>query len=420
MIMRSTITCARAVPFATTILGASLLAQVATAAELPPIDFGAYVKLDVLFSRFSSGPVAQSTARDFFLPGATPVGPGGTGHSHEYLDFHAKETRLWADTRTVVGGYNVGAWVEIDFISGQLFQTEGSTTPDKKVANAYNPSLRRAFVTVDNWLFGQEWSNFETIGLLPEAADFVLVSDARVFNRQAQIRYRLGSFAFSLETPETWIYAHGANGATRTDDNTLPDFTARYDLHTGFGQFGLSAVARQLRVQNPASSNALAGGGAFGGTVITGANSSAFAYGLSFAGKIPMPWHSGDDIRFELNGGHGLGRYVGIATIADGALDATGKIRPINLYSGLVSYQHEWSPHWHSGLILSTLRGRDMVAAGAGTGATQRTQTGAVNLFYQPDAHLWFAWEYRYSKRTVVSGDNGSLNRGQFSVKYAF
>src|ERR1700694_5612377 len=86
------------------------------------VNFGGYIKLDALYSRFSDGPVAQSTIRDFYVPSGTPIFVTGA-IPHSYLDFHAKETRLFVGTNTDFGEHKLGSYVEIDFISGQIPQT---------------------------------------------------------------------------------------------------------------------------------------------------------------------------------------------------------------------------------------------------------------------------------------------------------
>lgn len=378
----------------------------AEASDMPPIEFGGYIKLDVLASHFSDGAVGQNLARDFYVPGSTPVG-GEAGHS--YIDFSAKETRLWIKSSTVLGGFNIGAYIEGDFISGQNPQTAGSTTPDERITNAYNPALRRAFITVDNWLFGQDWSTFQNTGVLPETTDFIGPTDGTVFVRQPQIRYTHGGFQVAIENPETWAYANKASTASKTDDNVMPDLVLRYNLKSTLGDFSLAGLARQLKVQSPSA----AGG-------ITGADSSAFAWGGSLSGKIPLQFLPGDDVRFMFSGGRGVGRYLAIATIADSGIDATGNFKPVTAYNGFVAYHHEWAPQWHSNLILSALKGNGMTDDDIGATATARTETAAVNLFYYPVKTLSFGGEYRYGYRTDVAGDSGSLSRLQLSAKYMF
>ena len=381
--------------------------SICSADDLPPVHFGGYVKLDVLYSRFSDGAVGQNLARDFYVPGSTPVG-GEPGHS--YVDFSAKETRLWISSNVDLQGYKIGAYVEGDFMSGQNPQTAGSTTPDERITNAYNPALRRAYLTVDDWLFGQDWSTFQNAAALPESTDFVTVSDGTVFVRQPQIRYTYGGFQAALENPETWAYAHDASTGSKTDDNVMPDVVLRYNYKGGaFGDYSLAGIARQLKVQNPSA----AGG-------LSGADDTAFAWGASLSGKVPMSFAAGDDIRFMFSGGRGLGRYIALATIADAGVDAGGRFKPVTVYNGFVAYHHQWNDRWRSNLVVSALKGNGMADDDIGPTATTRTETVFANLFYSPVKSLSFGGEYRYGYRTDVAGAKGSLSRFQFSAKYIF
>lgn len=388
-----------------------VLPGLAQAADWPPVDFGGYVKLDVLYSHFGDGAVAQSTARDFYVPGSTPVaGPGAAPHS--YLNFSAKETRLWLSSSTVVEGYKLGAYVEADFLSGQNPQTAGNTTPNATTTNAYNPALRRAFLTVDNWLFGQDWSTFQNAAVLPETADFIGVEDGTVFVRQPQIRYTLGGFQAAVENPETWAYtpkASGASTAAKTDDNVLPDLVLRYNLKSTFGDFSFAALGRQLKVQSPSSS---------GG--ITGADDTAYGWGGSLSGKLPVAFLPGDDVRFMVSGGRGIGRYLALSSIADAGVGTDGKFKPVMVYDGFVAYHHQWNPKWRSNLMLSALQGNEMADDNIGGNITKRTESVAANLFYSPVKNLSVGGEYRYGERTDVAGAKGSLDRVQFSAKYVF
>ena len=386
----------------------SAMPGIAQAYDLPPVDFGGYVKLDVLYSHFGDGAVAQGTPRDFYVPGATPVaGPGAAAHS--YLNFSAKESRLWLSSNTTVEGYRVGAYLEADFMSGQNPQTAGNTTPNAITTNAYNPALRRAFLTVDNWLFGQDWSTFQNAAVLPETADFIGVEDGTVFVRQPPIRYTQGGFQAAIENPETWTYAPQAGTAVKTDDSVLPDVVLRYNLKSGFGDFSFAGLGRQLKVQSPSA----AGG-------VAGAGDTAYGWGGSISGKLPVTVLPGDDVRFMVTGGRGLGRYIALSSIADAGLGANDKFKPVTAYNGFIAYHHQWTQKWRSNLMLSALQGNEMADDNIGGTATKRTEAVAGNLFYSPVKNLSIGAEYRYGRRSDVAGAKGSLDRVEFTAKYVF
>ena len=185
--------------------------------------FGGYAKADVIYSDYSSGSVASGSAgRDFYIPGTVPAGPPGA-EGESYLDFHAKESRLnFRVDHTTDGGAKLGAFIEMDFLL--------SGAGNERVSNSYNPRLRHAFVTYNNWLFGQTWMTFFNVGALPENLDFVGPAESTIFGRQTMIRYTTGAWQFAVENPETTITPHGGGNRIVADDNKLPDGVVRYNF----------------------------------------------------------------------------------------------------------------------------------------------------------------------------------------------
>ncbi len=390
-------------------VAAGLFCAGAGAAELKAgettFTWGGFAKLDVLYSRFSEGEVAQSTSRDFYVPGTIPVSAGG-GDAHDTMDFHAKETRLFVKFDTPVDGNKLGGYVEFDFISGQISPTiNGVATGggNEIVTNAYNPALRRAYLTWNNWLFGQDWSTFQNLGAIPETLDFVAFpSEGTVFSRQPQIRYTSGGFSVALENGETTVLGVGATG-----DNRLPDLTMRYVFKAGAAELALAGLLRQLTIDNPEAA---------GPPAVSARDDNQFGGGLSFSGKLPL---GTGDLRFMFTGGEGIGRYIALGTASDAVADADGALEPISVLAGYVAYRHPWSPQWRSNLVLSHFSADNDVAL-TGSGVTKQVQSVAVNLLYSPVTKVTFGVEYRHAEREVESGADGALDRLQFSAKYVF
>ncbi|WP_028008180.1 DcaP family trimeric outer membrane transporter [Solimonas flava] len=369
------------------------------------VTIGGYVKLDVLASRFSDGEVGQGTARDFYVPSAIPVS-GGSGESHSTLDLHAKETRLFIKTDTPVEGHKLGTLIEFDFISGQISPTinnAASGAGNENTTNAYNPALRRAYITFDNWLFGQDWTTFINLGAIPETLDFVAFpSEGTVFARQPQVRYTKGGFAIALENPQTTVAGVGA-----TDDNIVPDVTARYGFKLGSAELNVAAVLRQLKIDNAAVA---------GPPAVPARDDTAFGGGVSVSGKIPL---GKDDIRFMLTGGDGIGRYVALGTATDAVLDGTD-LSTVPVYAGYIAYRHPWTSQLRSSLAISGLSvDNDENLVNTAT-TTKTVYSAAVNLLYSPVKTLTLGAEFRHAHREVENGDDGNLDRLQFSAKYMF
>jgi len=128
------------------------------------VKFGGFVKVDASASNYSGGDPANGDAlREFHIPGSIPIGGADEDTA---TDFNARQTRFWLTTDGLVGGHKVGTRLEMDF------QTLPGTA-DQRTTSPANPALRRAFVTIDNWLIGQEWTSFQNTAVLPKSADFI-------------------------------------------------------------------------------------------------------------------------------------------------------------------------------------------------------------------------------------------------------
>ncbi|MGI9286749.1 MAG: DcaP family trimeric outer membrane transporter [Pseudomonadales bacterium] len=354
------------------------------------VTFGGYVKTDAIYSDYSDGDLAAgSNGRDFYIPSTIPV--GGEDEDPD-LDMHAKESRFFLKTDTDIGGSKLTSYFEMDF----LLPPGGN----ERVSNSYNPRLRHAFIKYDGWLLGQTWSTFQDVGALAENLDFVGPAEGTVFERQPQIRYTQGPWQLALENPESTITPFGGGDRIVTDDNGLPDIVVRYTHTQDWGWLTAAALARQLSVEDSA----------------TNIDDDETSFGISVSGKILF---GKDDLRFMVTGGTGLGRYVGL-NVANGAvLDANGDLEAIDSLSGFVSYRHFWSEQWRSNLTLSTFSA-DNDDDLTGGGATKEAQSVHVNLLFSPNPKFTVGVEYMIATRENEAGDDGDLNRLQFSGKYAF
>jgi hypothetical protein len=351
------------------------------------VTWGGFIKADAIFSRFSDGRVPQSAGRDFYLPAGIPTSDG-SGQSFSVTDFHAKETRLFASMKTQYAGIAVGGHVEFDFIVNQ-------GAGDERITNAYNPGLRRAFVTLDNWLIGQEWTTFQNLGAIPDVLDFVAFpSEGTIFVRQPMLRYSNGGFAIALENTETTL-GTGAP-ASQTQDGVIPDLTLRYVSTFEGGNFAVTGLLRQLRVDelNPAAPN--------------GMKETEVGYGIGLSGKLPL---GASDIRFMLTHGDGVGRYLALSAVPDVVVDANGQLDTVSVTNGYIAYRQPWTDKWRSTVTFSYLNAEDTVGLKSLTGY-------AVNLLYSPVPKITTGVEYRRGEREEENGNDGSLDRVQFSVKY--
>ncbi len=347
-----------------------------------------YVKADALLTDYSAGDAPAGVGRDFYLPSAIPV--GGVGEDDPSLDFHGKQTRLALTATRAVEGHTLSAYFEGDF------QTAPGTQGTEVVTNGYNFAMRRAYITYDNWLFGQDWTTFQNVGVLPESTDFIGPSEGTVFARQAQIRYTLHlgehtTMQFSAENPETNLVTLGA-----VDDDALPDFVGRWNYTNGPNLFSVAVIGRQLNVESGAT------------------NDEAAGWGVSLAGKLGLG--PNNDIRGMVTAGEGIGRYVGVGFAADGAV-VGGEIETSQVAAGFVSLRHGWSPRLRSSVTYS------MVDVDYHVGLPTQSSdawSASANLFFEPTPGLLLGAEYRHAERELFNGQEGELDRLHFVAKQSF
>lgn len=353
------------------------------------LSYGGYLKLDAIMSDTSDGQIGTGIGRDFYVPSLTPV--GGVGESATW-DLHARQSRFFFGTETTLdNGKKITGKLEFDMMS--------TTIGDQRISNGYAPEVRHAFVSYDGWLFGQTWTTFMDVNALPDTLDFIGTTDGTVFARQAQVRYTNGNWQFAVENPETTVTP--TNGGTRivTDDNTVPDFVARYNLGQSWGSVSVSVLARQLAYETAAIKDSTNG------------------IGVSIAGKVNLS--ATDDLRFSLTTGKGLGRYVGLNTANDAALTAANQLEAIQSTGYTIAYRHAWSATSRSSIFYSA-DSIDNPTEHTGTAQTKKTASISANYIYQWAKPLSVGVELRHATRELESGVDGDLNRLQFSVKYDF
>ncbi len=352
--------------------------------------FGGFIKATGAFSSYSDGDLASGSAgRDFYIPGTIPV--GGEGESTDF-DFGAKESRInFKSNHVLASGDKLGSYIEMDF----LLPPGGN----ERVSNSYQPRLRHAFITYNNWLFGQTWSTFQDVGALPESVDFLAASDGIVFERQAMVRYTNGPWQLALENPETTITPFEGGARIVSDDNGTPDFVAKYTHKTDWGHVAVAGLVRSLEYDQVSN------------------NESESSFGVSVTGKFNV----GDknNIKFNLASGAGMGRYVGLNTANGAVITDDGSLEAIDSNAVAVAYNHHWNNTLRSNFILSRID-IDNEADYTGTSVTKSAQSAQVNLLFSPVSKLTLGVGFLHGKRELESGTDGELNRLIFSAKYAF
>lgn len=364
------------------------------------VKFSGFVKLVASASRYDDGsmPVGSSGA-DFYLPGAVPV----SGKRSYATEFHAKQTRIAVNADTYLGGHRVTGVLEVDF--------QVAPNGNQRFVNPYSPGLRRAFITYDRFLLGQEVSTFQYVSALPETTDFLGTPDGTVFVRQAQIRYthRLNDEMFMMvaaENPATTTITAANATVTEFDQDKAPDFAARLNWTHGRTEISLAGLARSLTAQAGA-----------------GHADSTFGWGVSGAGKIGFGPKGRHDIRFMLTHGIGIGRYVGLNLAPDAVMttgnDGLMRLRTTGLTAGLAAIRLGWTDRLRS-TVMGSFQSFDFRGAPVLPGTSEGSWSTAGNLFYTVARQFDVGVELRHGERWLVSGAKGQMDRIEFASKYSF
>ena len=351
------------------------------------VKIGGYIDLDAHVTAMDGQFASSSIARDFYIPGAIPIG----GDETLTTDFTTQATRFYISANRMAGDHKVAAHLEMDFL--------GSLQGDERVSNSFSPRLRRAYLDFDNWRIGQEWSTFQNTSAIPESASFLVASDGMIFMRQPMIRYTNGNWQFAAESGDATITPTTGSGRIEADSNVLPDLVGRYNFKGDFGNVSVAAIARQLRYE------------------ATGIDEETFAYGISVSGKLKAG--EKDDVRFSLTAGEGVGRYIGLNAVNGAALNpVTLELEAIPSVGGLIAWRHPFGETarfniGYSGLFVDQ---PDYVSS-ASTDSVQ-SLFGAILWDIAPKVTV--GTELLFGQRETTAGIDGDMTRFTFSTKYAF
>ena len=353
---------------------------------------GGNVRVDGMLTHTTDGDIAKNTAgRDFYVPGAIPVGGEGVD---SYMDGHAKFSRLWFDASTELdSGDRIGARFELDFFGGALGNSAAT--------NTYGATVRHAYITWNNLLVGQTWSNFMDTAALIDSVDFVGPTDALVFVRQSQVRYTSGPWSVSIENPETTVQPFGGTPRVIAGDNSMPDVIARYTHRADWGHFGVAGMARQLKYEP-----------------VAGTEDSATGFAATVSGLVKVGERT--DIRYQATGGEGFGRYIGLATVQQDAMaDAAGNLDALGGWAAYVGLRHVFNPTVRGNIFYARSQW-DNDTALTGFGVTRRVHSAHANLIWSPVPKLDLGVEAIWGERTIESGADGELIRLHTMARYTF
>ncbi|MFT6099519.1 MAG: hypothetical protein ACJAYF_002066 [Arenicella sp.] len=361
-------------------------------------NFGGYVKVNAMLNDYQDGATpAASVAQRILVPSLTPVGGGVSEGAH--FDSDVATSRLFFKTSTDTSVGTIKSHIEIDFLSGG---------GDERVSNSTNPRIRHAYFNWDyadgaSLLVGQTWSTFFNVGVLPESVEFIGPTSGTIFDRQTQLRWTKklssdSSFMLAAENPSTSLAeAGGGIDGSDFDDNSVPDFVARYNRKSGAHSYALSGLAREVAFDDGLISESKAG------------------FAVNLAGKVELS--NGDDIRYSIATGN-LGRYIALNAFRDGGIDAAGNLDLTTVTGGYLAYRHKWSEKLRS--TIQYAYSTASLADGLSSANTESVSNFNLNLIYAPTPKLTFGGAIIQANRELENGADGDLTRLQLTAKYGF
>ena len=290
----------------------------------------------------------------------------------------AKTTRIGLDFNTPVGDAKVGGKVEVDFASS----TE-------------NLRIRHAYLTYNDWLFGQTTSNFLS-NHAPEMIDFntnLGGGTARV----PQVRY---GFKLAPAT-QLFVSAEEADSSGTGIKYSLPNLTAK--LTQGFAEGKGSASARAL-IENYKST-------------VADDNETGWGVAAGVNYQVSAPLKVSADISHVV----GNSNYLYGANSAYAVNTTNNSIEQNEFNAVQVGATYKFSPNFRSTLAYGAIFADDDTDyATLNTAGNEKVQQAWVNFIYTPVAPIDLGVEYINGKRDTFAGQSYKDNRVGLMAKYSF
>ncbi|MEB6676389.1 DcaP family trimeric outer membrane transporter [Acinetobacter haemolyticus] len=305
-----------------------------------------------------------------------------TGEAKDKLRATAKTTRLGLDFTTPVGDAKVGGKVEVDFASGDNNKAE-------------NVRIRHAYLTYNNWLFGQTTSNFLS-SHAPEMIDFSTnIGGGTKRLPQVRYNYKLG--------PTTQLFVSAEEGdSSATDDKIkyrLPVLTAK--VTQAYAEGKGSASARAL-VENYKSEKA-------------GDDKTGWGIALGTDFKVADPLKLFADASYVVGDSSYLyGSNTAYTVVND-------DIEQNEVIAVQVGGTYKILPNLRSTLAYGAHFADDGTDyAKANVTANEKVQQAWINFIYTPAKPIDLGVEYINGKRETFEGKSFKDNRVGLMAKYSF
>ncbi|MFN0298458.1 DcaP family trimeric outer membrane transporter [Acinetobacter albensis] len=305
-------------------------------------------------------------------------------------------TRFGLNFKTPISGdHNLGGKLEMDFFGG---------------AGRDTFRIRHAYLTYDDWLVGQTWSNFNALEYFPETVDASL-SVGGSLTRVPQIKYTVPvdqklNLAFSLEDSkaETVTTAGTQNFTTDPDAKLkLPSATGRINYKFDNG----SALSGRAFLTQKATNHE--------------SNDDFLAWGAALGGKYQVT--DSTLLRFDYNHIKGDTKNVLWSNMAY-VFDQNGKMRANEFDVLTLGITQKITPKLRSTLGMGYMKAKDDNAFATlvkdVTTQNESLKEAWINMFYTPVKTLNFGVEYMYGERKTFNDLTGKDNRINFTAIYDF
>ena len=351
------------------------------------IRIGGFLQLNVIHD-------FQNSGSDFgdFVTSRISVPTDHTSNT----EFDVRTSRMIFETRTATSLGKFSTFLSTDWAG----DGDKSSTADFRLRQIYLSGvgiLTGAAFTAGRvnttFMDNQAWPEiFDLEG--PNSLSFIWQGLVRASWELDKAKHWIASFA--LEQPDSDV----TNGDGK---EAWPDAVLRVDVNDDWGHLSAAAIGRQLKATS---------------TTGTGTDKAA-AWGLLFAGKLPVPG-TADNIIFQVQGGKGIGRYIEDLSFEggqDGVYDNTReKLRPLKQVGGWVSYQHWWTDKLRSTVVGSYQRMDNLNIQSSDSLKASIYTNG--NLIYSPLKNYDIGIEYIWGQRKNKNGQTGHANRLMFSMKW--
>jgi len=303
------------------------------------------------------------------------------GEARDKLRATAKTTRIGLDFNTPVGDAKVGGKVEVDFAGNGVNE---------------NLRIRHAYLTYNNWLFGQTTSNFLS-SHAPEMIDFATNAGGGT-TRIPQVRY-----AYNLApTTKLLVAAEEGNSAGTTGTAvkySLPVLTGKITQSYADGNGNASA---RVLVENYKDNNA-------------GKDKTGWGVALGTDFKVADPLKLFADASYVVGNSNYLYGSNNAYSVVNGDIEQ-------NEFTALqVGGTYKILPNLRSTLAYGALfadNGTDF--AKSNQTANEKIQQAWLNVIYSPAKPIDLGIEYINGKRETFAGQSYKDNRVGLMAKYNF